>query len=140
MHRPSGPCRCRENDAFRGHPPPHRGDPQRGEGRPRGRFSGHEFHGAGSGDHDFFQAGFIHDICRSGAGLDPGGHTRPCGFFHGDGTCAAGAGLCGSDHKRGGQSHRTGPHSLETVGALRGSGFYFCQQNGSGRGGPGGGL
>ena len=65
------------------------------------------------------------------------GYSGACGLFSRDGACPAGTGLCGSGNQRGGWRAGAYQDALEAVGALQYPGFFICQQDGSGRNGPG---
>src|SRR5699024_9841347 len=84
--------------------------------------------------HYFFQTGGP-AYCRYGD--HPTGYPGTRGFFRGNGTYTAGAGLRGSGDQRYGRSAEPYHNTVETAGTVSDPGIPFYQQNGPGGYGPG---
>ena len=131
----TGACGCGKDHPVGGAALPQRRPAAVGTSGPRRRIFGYGRHGAGTGNHDFCQAG---SAAGRRAGADAAGYSRPCGFFCRGGAHIAGAGLCGAGNQRHRRHPGPYPDALAAAGALWRAGVFVCQQDGSAGSGPGG--
>ncbi len=112
MYRTARACRRGKDDVIRGDALLKRQHSSNGTCGQAEHVSGYVCHGACQRDYDFLQTGrFL--LERYAA--DAAGHTGAYRFFGGDGTYAAGAGLCRADDQYGGRRTGTYADALEIV-------------------------